>query len=161
MAGSLVCKRQISDLVLWRTGAGGLNEGLSGKGVSPIQLGPMPGFGCLYARASDWIHSSKGASILGLPLPADLRPRPMALRSVEPCDASAAAVKGGLRAVASSWLEAASELEEVEKAAAATFRELDATAGPEPSCLNAESETDLDANAMTMVLVRRGAGEPW
>jgi hypothetical protein len=80
----------------------------------------------------------------------------MALRSVDPCDASAAAVKGGLRAVASSWLEAASELEDVEKAAAATFRELDATAGPEPSCLNAERETDLDANAMTIVLVQRG-----
>ncbi len=85
---------------------------------------------------------------MGRPRPADLRPRPIALRSVGAGEASDAVLKGPLRAVASSGVGAAyEEEEEVENAATATLRELEATAGPEPSCRNAQKD-DLDANAI-------------
>lgn len=79
----------------------------------------------------------------------------MALGSVGADDDSDAAVNGGLRAVACSMLGAAYQVEEVEKAAAAaaTLRELEATAGPEPSCRNAEiAVVDLEAKAIAMMM---------
>ncbi len=92
---------------------------------------------------------------MGRPRPADLRPRPMAFISVGAGEASEAAEYGAFRAVASSWVGAAYQEEaEVEKATA-TLRELEATAGPEPSWRNASRDADLDANAIVRMLVTR------
>lgn len=45
LCGSLQCRLSIAILTLCESGAGGLNEGFSGNGVSPIQNGPRPGGG--------------------------------------------------------------------------------------------------------------------
>lgn len=79
----------------------------------------------------------------------------MAFISVGAGEASEAAEYGAFRAVASSWVGAAYEEEaEVEKAAA-IFRELEATVGPEPSWRNANRDADLDANAIVSMIVTR------
>lgn len=79
----------------------------------------------------------------------------MALGSVGDGDASAAAEYGALRAVASSDVGAAYEQEDEVEKAATTVRELDATAGPEPSWRKTSRDVDLDANAIVGVYVTK------